>query len=289
MNRTWFIVGLEDVELKATEKKLLGELRPAGVILFKRNLDHTKNWFKWYKKLVTSICEAIKSNELILSIDHEGGKVMRLGWPFTQFSSPREYKDFCDEVGAQMGQELKHVGFNLSFSPCVDVDSNPNNPVIGSRSFSRDPHEVSRCANKFLNALQSGGVFGCFKHYPGHGDTEQDSHFELPVVRKTLDQLYECELVPYLSFPAELRFIMTAHVLYPEIDTVPATLSKFFLQDLLRQKLGFRGHIIADDIEMKALVDFHKDQIEFLFYLKEAGVDFVIYSANEKIFHDTLQ
>ncbi|MCS6961664.1 MAG: beta-N-acetylhexosaminidase [Deltaproteobacteria bacterium] len=287
MFRSFFIIGLDGIELTAEDKKILSLAKPSGVIIFERNLDDSKNWYKWYRSLVEDICKTLGTNQLLLCIDHEGGRVLRFKTPFTQFPYPWHYKKHSYEVGKQMGRELALAGINLNFAPCVDVLSNQSNTVIGQRAFSSNPVEVKECAKSFVDGLQAQGVYGCFKHYPGHGSTSEDSHFCLPVVKKSLEDLQSCELIPYKRIPEKLQFVMTAHVVFPEVDQMPATLSSKFL-NLLRNDLNYSGYVVSDDIEMNALSSYFDDQIGLFEKLKAVNADFVIYSANRKIFHETI-
>lgn len=271
------------MQLSKQDVQLLRFLRPCGVILYSRNFDDGKNWFKWYERLVNDICKNLETRSVILSVDHEGGRVIRFPSPFTRFPYPQDYGDFAYEVAAQMAEELKCAGINLTYSPCVDIDSNPHNPVIGKRAFSSDPSDVVTKAKNFLKGLADVGICGCLKHYPGHGDTSQDSHHSLPVVRKTILELESCELIPYKELAKDAKFVMTAHVLFPSIDDRPATLSMIFME-YLKDELKFPGFIICDDIEMKALDSFPPDDL--IKNLSEVGVDLILYSRNEKLFDE---
>ena len=159
------------------------------------------------------------------------------------------------ELAAAMAQEIRALGFNVDFAPVADVDSNPDNPVIGDRSFGRDPDQVARQVVAWTQAMQAAGVICCAKHYPGHGDTSVDSHLDLPIVERDPDDLWHLEQVPFRAVvDAGVAMVMTAHVLFPALDEqVPATMSSAILQGWLRERLGFRGVICSDDMEMKAV------------------------------------
>ncbi len=203
----------------------------------------------------------------ILSIDHEGGRVQRLKAPLTVWppmavlaSQPARV---AEEVGRAIASELQALGFNLNFAPVLDVHTNPDNPVIGDRAFGSTAQVASDRALAFLRGLEhSGCMRGCGKHFPGHGDTETDSHHALPIVRHDEARLRSVELVPFANAIAQtqgraltgrLGMIMTAHVVYPAIDRRPATLSSRWLTDILRGELGFDGVILSDDLDMRAL------------------------------------
>ena len=185
---------------------------------------------------------------------------MRLGPPFTQFPPAREIGHTGDvelayAVGQAMGSELAGVGFDIDFAPVLDVDSNPDNPIIGDRAFGSRPEEVAAFATAFLRGLQAGGVLPCGKHFPGHGDTDRDSHAELPVVKRSRAALDATELPPFrAAIAAGVPLLMTAHVLYSALDPhQPATLSQAIVRNLLRNEMGFSGVVVSDDLEMRAI------------------------------------
>jgi beta-N-acetylhexosaminidase len=154
-----------------------------------------------------------------------------------------------------MGVELASLGVNLNFAPVLDIHSNPANPVIGARSFGSNGEQVTASALAFMTAMQAGKVLACGKHFPGHGDTDTDSHRELPVLNQDLDGLRARELKPFrAAIEAGIPMIMTSHLLLPKLDpTEPVTLSRTFGQDILRGELGFNGVVVSDDIGMHAV------------------------------------
>jgi beta-N-acetylhexosaminidase len=162
-------------------------------------------------------------------------------------------------VAEQMGKELRAVGFNMNFAPVMDVDSNPDNPVIGDRAFGRDPRTVMTHGVAFIRGLQAAGVLACAKHFPGHGDTDLDSHLALPTVSHSADRLARIEIPPFRAASgAGVAALMSAHVVYPALeDNVPATLSRAILTSLLRTEIGFEGVVFSDDLEMGAVAKQH--------------------------------
>lgn len=185
--------------------------------------------------------------------------MQRLREPWTRWPPMRSFGDAGDlELTAQMGRalarELVREGFNLNFAPCVDVDSNPDNPVIGDRSFAADSVSVGACATAMIEGMQSGGVAGCAKHLPGHGDTDMDSHLDLPRLSHGLERLRRVELPPFAAAAkAGVASMMTAHVLFSAIDDKrPATMSPDVLH-LVREEVGFSGLLFTDDLEMGAV------------------------------------
>ncbi len=260
-----FILGLKPSPTLAPEDRaLLEELRPAGVIAYKSNFRHDLPYAEWlgaFAELLTDVRRAIGRERIFVGIDHEGGRVCRTPKPITRFAYARHWVNDAAAVGRAMAIELAATGVNLSFAPVLDVDSNPANPVIGERAFARDPETVTRAALAFADALLADGVLPCGKHFPGHGDTAQDSHWALPVVERDLDGLRARELVPFAAAAkAKLPMIMTAHVMFPPIDReVPATLSRRFVQGLLRDELGYDGVVVSDDIGMNAVSKIFED------------------------------
>jgi len=249
-------VGIPAPHLDAATRLTLEQLQVGGVILFRRNVGTPED-----VAALSGALHALPSRPLV-SIDHEGGRVQRLGEPFTHFPAAAVIgrtgsADLAYRVGHAMATELGSVGIDLSFAPVLDVNSNPANPVIGDRAFGADPALVRAMGVAQLRGLRDGGVLPCGKHFPGHGDTAQDSHLELPVVRRTRAQLERTELVPFrAAIAAGLPLLMTAHVLYPALDAEhPATLSRAILTNVLRGELGFAGVVVSDDLEMRAITD----------------------------------
>jgi beta-N-acetylhexosaminidase len=199
---------------------------------------------------------------LLMAVDQEGGQVARLRSGFTSVPAMRALGATGDpalarEVGALLGRELRAVGFDMNYAPVLDVDTNPNNPVIGARSFGRTPELVSELGIALAKGLQGAGIAACGKHFPGHGDTSQDSHLELPALSHALSRLEQLELAPFRAAArAGIASIMTAHVIFQALDaSYPATMSPAVLQGVLREKLGYDGLVVSDDIEMKAIAD----------------------------------
>lgn len=177
------------------------------------------------------------------------------------------------QVGEAMGTELRTCGIHVNLAPVLDVDTNPDNPVIGDRAFSRDVDSVVRLAGAYAEGLSRAGVAPCGKHFPGHGDTHLDSHTDLPVVEHDRPRLEAVELAPFAALAARLPALMSAHVVFPAWDAQrPATLSPILVQGLLRQKLGFDGVVFSDDMEMKAVADRHSPE-HLAVASVEAGVD----------------
>ncbi len=252
------MVGLPGPELDATSRRLLQTYSIAGVILFSRNLRDIASLVALTDELHVLSAE----RPVLVAIDHEGGRVQRLNAPFTQFPSAAVVgaagsPHLAYREGLGMGEELRAVGIDIDFAPVLDVHSNPKNPVIGDRSFGSHPRSVARMGVSLAHGLQHAGVVACGKHFPGHGDTDVDSHFDLPVVRKSLTEIERTELFPFRrAIAGGIDALMTAHVLFPALDPLrPATLSRRVMTGLLREQLHFRGVAFSDDLEMKAISD----------------------------------
>jgi beta-N-acetylhexosaminidase len=234
-----------------------------GVILFSRNVQEPAQ--------VAELSRALKAaarGPLLVSIDQEGGRVQRLRPPFwTAWPSMRRLGQIdehggvlgltgtavAEKVGRLIARELAACGIDLDYAPVLDVDTNPLNPVIGDRSFSRDPKRVARLGVALAQGLERTGVASCVKHFPGHGDTSQDSHLTLPRLAHDKQRLWEVELVPFVAAArANLASVMTAHVRFEAFDRLPATLSPVSLE-LLRRDVEFGGCCISDDLEMRAI------------------------------------
>lgn len=255
-----FIVGLSGTKLSDLDKKILEEVRPAGVLLLKRNFLQNAPYHQWLTEL-DNLYTALKSftgrDNLMITLDHEGGRVHRTPAPITHFSDAASYVHKAYETAQAMAVELRSIGVNISWAPCTDIHSNPANPVIGTRSFGATAQIVSDAASAYARGLMENGVLACAKHFPGHGDTNVDSHLALPTLDLTLEELRTRELIPFKRLIDEgVPLVMTSHILFPKIDPEnPATLSHTILNGLLRQELGFGGIIVTDDLDMKAVAD----------------------------------
>jgi len=257
-----------------------------GVILFRRNLGSAVEIMELNRQLRAMSPRSIP----YLMVDQEGGPVMRLREVATQVPAMGKVGAFpgvdeARQAGEILGKEVRALGFNVNCAPVLDVDSNPENPIIGERSFSSDPNRVGHLGEAFIRGIESQSVLSCGKHFPGHGDTTVDSHLDLPVLDHNQERLDRIELVPFKHVinNAPPALIMTAHILLPAFDgDHPATLSKHVIPTLLREQLGYRGVVITDDLEMKA-VDDRYDMREVVRLGLEADVDvFLICHEEEK-------
>lgn len=282
-------VGFFDQFLSDPLKKLL-DAGVSGVVLFARNIDTPEQ--------VAELNYSIKryaGRPIYIGLDQEGGLVQRLRQGFTRVPPMRAVGSVADvelarRLGRLLGRELRAVGVDVNYAPILDVDTNPKNPIIGNRSFSRDAELVGALGVAVGQGLEDAGVASCGKHFPGHGDTEQDSHQELPRLSHSLERLEQVELVPFRKWvEAKLASVMTAHVIFEPIDPdFPATMSRRVLHGILREQMGYDGLIITDDIEMKAIAD-HYGYDEAALKGIEAGVDNFLCCHTAEVAHQIIE
>ena len=264
----------------------------AGVILFGQNTPTTENTVRLIDQLQKANAVGVRP-QLLITADQEGGAVTRLNQgtmtPGNMALGAINDLDVTAEVAAVIGRELKAVGINATFAPDVDVNNNPANPVIGVRSFSDDAQMVATHGSVFAETLGNTGVISTLKHFPGHGDTDTDSHSGLPSINKSYEELEANELIPFRTCIATgTQMIMTAHIVYPQIEKgtyvskstgesihIPATLSKKIITDILRRDMGFDGVVITDAMEMDAIAK-HFDKYDAAKLAIEAGVDILL-------------
>lgn len=283
--------GFHGTELPRDLAALLAQGRVGGVVLFSRNIESPSQ----LRELCDALHEAAPP-ELppLVAIDQEGGRVQRLRAPWTVWPPMRRLGDRNEPEATRafaqaLARELADLRIHMDFAPVVDVDTNPQNPVIGDRSFGRDPARVIRHAIPVIEGLQAGGVAACAKHFPGHGDTDTDSHLQLPRVRHDIHRLREVELAPFAAaVAAGVASIMTAHVVFEAVDRHrPATLSPDVMA-LLREELRYDGVVFSDDLEMKAVADHHRPAQMVLGGL-EAGVDAFLVCSHAGLRDEVLQ
>lgn len=220
---------------------------------------------------------------LLCTGDAEWGLAMRMEetLSFPKNGILGKNPEMIEEVGMWIGKQCRQVGIHLNFAPVVDVNNNPDNPIIGIRSFGDDPKDVAKCSVSMIRGMEKGGVLTCAKHFPGHGDTDVDSHKGLPRIPHSLDHLEEVEFVPFkASIAAGVDAIMTGHLMLPALDTEnPATLSPNIVTGLLQYAWGFQGLVVTDALNMKALsADYSPGEIAVKALL--AGHDLLLYGAH---------
>ncbi|WP_213579125.1 beta-N-acetylhexosaminidase [Paenibacillus lautus] len=252
------LVGLEGTAIDETSRKLVKDHHVGGFILFKDNIESVEQTVK----LLNDLKEANAANPvpLWLSIDEEGGRVTRFPEEYVKLPSSGKVGSKGDlaltkRVGGLIAQKVAGLGLNMVFAPVLDIHSNPNNPVIGDRSFGTTAETVTEHGIASMKGIQEKGVVPVVKHFPGHGDTSVDSHLGLPVVEHDLKRLHEMELVPFQQAINEgADVVMVAHLLMKSIDPdTPSSYSKPVINDLLREEMGFKGVVITDDMTMGAI------------------------------------
>lgn len=253
------LIGLDGYSPSAFAKEMVQQNKVGGFILYKDNIKDVAQTVNLLNELKAANTQG--AAPLWLSLDQEGGKVSRLPSEIHAFPSARELgaNDDADRtaaVGQAIGQSVGALGFNMDFAPVLDIDSNPANPVIGNRSFGSDADTVIRHGLSMLDGISASGVAAVVKHFPGHGDTSVDSHYALPVVNKSLEELEQLELLPFAeAVNRKADAVMVAHLLIPALDKkYPTSISEHAINGLLRTTLGYDGVVVTDDMTMGGLL-----------------------------------
>lgn len=266
--------------------RIIKTVKPGGFILISDNI-------KYYDNTI-SLVKSLKQNSnipMIIAIDEEGGRVQRTillkDTPVTNVPSMYELGKtnnqlLAYQVGVILAKKVKTLGVNLDFAPVLDIYSNKNNKVIGDRSLSEDKNIVTNLSISIQKGLEDNNVNTCIKHFPGHGDTETDSHFDIPIINKTYEELLDNELYPFIkSIENGSKMVMVGHIALPKITTsnVPASLSKEIITNILKNKLNFKGLVITDALNMKALTNNYTEK-EIYINAINAGVDLLLMPRN---------
>ncbi|MFI5118056.1 MAG: beta-N-acetylhexosaminidase [Terriglobales bacterium] len=246
------IMGCGGTAMSARLRSMLGTLHPGGIILFQRNIEEAAQTHA----LLRDVQKAV-STPLFLCVDMEGGTVDRLRDVIAPAPAVAEVaaagsKKLFRKHGRIIGEEVRALGFNTDFAPALDLQLEPSKNLLGSRTVSADPKKTIQYAREFLRGLSDCMILGCGKHFPGLGEANLDSHNELPVIDKPWKRLWNEDLLPYRELRRDLPFVMMAHAAYPQVtgDRTPASLSKKWMSEVLRKKIGYRGLIITDDLNM---------------------------------------
>lgn len=246
------IIGFDGVEVTPQLTSLLTRIQPAGVILFARNIVNAQQTHRLLKD-----CQRLVRERLFTCVDYEGGRVDRFRGVTGPAPSAADVFATGDRKlfrrhGELMGKICDAMAFNVDFAPVLDLSFAASRKVMSSRAFSTEPKDVIAYARAFLAGLDSAGVVGAGKHFPGLGEGNLDSHHNLPVIEKSFKELWEEDLVPYREMKRELPMVLVSHANYPAItrDELPASLSKKWITDVLRRRIGYRGLIVSDDLEM---------------------------------------
>jgi beta-N-acetylhexosaminidase len=255
-----FMVGFDGLTASVDVKALIRDFGVGHVVLFGRNVAGPEQVAELVRELQATARDAGHDLPLLVAVDQEGGRVARLREPWTVWPAARAVgrwgsEETARKMGAALARELATCGIRCNLAPCLDVDTNPRNPVIGDRALSDDPEVVGRLGVALIQGLHLGGVAACAKHFPGHGDTDVDSHLDLPSVEHSRARLADVELRPFRrAIETGVAMVMTSHILVPSIDeTLPATLSPRLVDGVLRKELGYARTVVTDDLEMKAV------------------------------------
>ncbi len=280
------LIGLEGYELLPLERELLSHPQVGGVVLFARNYADPEQL-----AALTGAIHGLRE-ALLVAVDHEGGRVQRFTGGFTALppvsaigrqygTGPDEALALAESVGRLMALELRAVGIDLDFAPVVDL-AHPDSEVLAGRTFGDDPEVVTALARACLRGMHAGGLAGVAKHFPGHGGVEADSHTGLPVDERALGDIELADLIPFMRLVGDgLEAVMVSHVLYPRCDSRPAGFSPFWLQRVLRGRLGFEGAIVSDDLQMAAAA-WAGDLGDRVEAALEAGCDAVLVCQNQE-------
>lgn len=250
------IIGFDGVEMSPRLASLLTRLQPAGVILFARNIQTAPQTHQLLKA-----CQAAVADPLFTAVDLEGGRVDRFREAIGPTPSAADVFLTADRRlfrrhGEIIGENCRALGFNTDLAPVLDLAFERSRKVMSSRAVSDDPKQAAIYAREFLAGLKSAGVIGCGKHFPGLGEAQLDTHFELPSVSKTWKKLWDEDLYPYRVMRNQFPMVLVGHASYPSVSRqgVPASLSKKWITDILRQRIGYRGLILSDDLEMHGVL-----------------------------------
>ncbi|OGT37006.1 MAG: beta-N-acetylhexosaminidase [Gammaproteobacteria bacterium RIFCSPHIGHO2_12_FULL_38_14] len=283
-----FVVDLLGHELSQEEKELLAHPLVGGVIFFSRNYVSRQQI-----KTLTESIRAIRKQPFLLMVDQEGGRVQRFINEFSVLPAPSVWGKMVDEgkytkaheqakyYGALMASEILSVGIDLSFAPVLDLNKNMNQ-VIGERAFHAHPDRVTSLARAYLSGMHDAGMAGTGKHFPGHGSVTKDSHTEIPIDGRPLTDIFQSDLLPFRKLIQEgLPAVMAAHILFPLVDEKPASFSRIWLHNILREQLKFKGSLFSDDLNMAGanISSYHPDRV---IAARDAGCDFTLLCNNHE-------
>lgn len=280
------MIDIQGTELTELEKELIKHPSVGGILLFTRNYKNLNQ----LKDLVRDL-RLISRRPLLIAVDHEGGRVWRFEEGFTklppvrQFGivydhNPKQAFQMAKDAASVMATELLDCGIDISLAPVLDLDKGISN-VIGDRAFHGEPNAVASIAGAFVEGMKNAGMAATGKHFPGHGSCKPDTHFFKAEDNRAFDVIWGEDLVPFRKLSEELKAVMPAHVFYPEVDSMPAGFSKIWLQDILRDKIGFKGAVISDCLSMKGAA-LEGDMVMRAHLALDAGCDMVIMAQQER-------
>ena len=281
-----FMIGFEGPRFTSEVRDFIDELNPCGVILFARNIQDPEQLAGLNHDLQAHATDR-NSEGIFIGVDQEGGRVRRLRKPFAEFgpafqlASSHDPKEAVRQFARVTADQLRLVGFNLDFAPVLDVlgtNINPDDSVIGDRSYGSDPEIVGELGTIVIRTMRSAGVIPCCKHFPGHGGTSVDSHTDLPEDERSWELIERNDLIPFSrAVDVEVEMIMTADVVYKDLDAYyPATLSRSVIHELLRRRMNYQGAVITDDLDMAAVARGHSPE-ECAFMAFNAGADILLF------------
>lgn len=274
------IIGFKGTQLQPQEREWLRHPAVSGTILFSRNFSSRDQ----VAALIEDI-RSVRSDEFFISVDQEGGLVQRFREGFTRLpalgrigerfaSDPKVAVELAEEHAWLMASEMRAIDIDLSYAPVLDLDR--GNRIVGERAFSADPAIVSELGLAYLRGMRLAGMAATIKHFPGHGSVREDTHVEAAVDRRTIDEIRNADLIPFIdAVNAGAEAVMMGHVTYPEVDSKPAGYSRVWIEDILRGELGFRGVVLSDDISMAAAVGAGSIGARISAH-REAGCDLVL-------------
>jgi len=278
------IIGFEGTELSSRLASLLTRIKPAGVILFARNISSPKQTHALLRD-----CQKHVATPLFACVDLEGGTVDRFRDVIGSAPSPAEVfatgnRKLYQKHGRIIGENCRALGFNVDFAPVLDLAYEASRSVMSSRAVSDDPNQVVRYARAFLEGLREARVLGCGKHFPGLGEGNLDSHHELPVIDKPYKKMWVEDIHPYRALRNHMPFVMVSHAAYPQVtgDRTPASLSKKWITDILRKKVPYNGFVVSDDMEMGAVLKFAPIEQTVVQHIR-AGGDLALICHNEEM------
>ncbi len=281
------IIDLRGCRLDNEEKALLQHPLVGGVILFTRNYESPQQ----LRKLTTEI-HALRSPALLIAADHEGGVVQRFHQGFTRLPPMASFGESylvdpvsalaqAEQTGYTMASELKANGVDLSFAPVLDLDKGISKVLAHGRAISAKSSIVIEVAKAYINGMHRAHMAATGKHFPGHGSVEVDSHLGVATDRRSLNEIEQTDLQPFIDLMQhDLQAVMPAHVIFPQIDKLPTSLSKIWLQDILRQQLKFKGMVISDCLSMKGAAEIVPNVVERAELALNAGCDMILICNN---------
>jgi beta-N-acetylhexosaminidase len=278
------IVGFDGTEISPRLASLLSNIQPAGVILFARNITGAEQTHRLLRE-----CQQRVATPLFTCVDLEGGPVDRFRNVLGPAPSAADVfatgnRKLFRKHGRVIGENCRALGFNVDFAPVLDLAFEASRTVMSSRAVSADPRKVIGYAREFMLGFREAGVLGCGKHFPGLGEGNLDSHLELPVIRKSLKKVWVEDLVPYRTLRRQLPFVMISHAAYPEVtgNAAPASLSRKWMTDILRKRIGYNGLIASDDMEMGAVQKFAPIEESVVQHVRGGG-DLVLICHSEEL------